>query len=338
MDTRGLYRFGVALLRTPAVVLPALLAGASALLFAPAAHAQAYPSKPVRIIVPAAPAGGVDLVARALADELGKRLGQPVLVENKPGGATNIGSDFVAKSPPDGYTLLMASPANAVNMSLFQKMPYDTRRDLVPVVLAGSMPSVMLVNTELPARTTAEFVAAAKARPGGLNYAAGGNGTSEHLAAEMFKGSAGIDFKGVMYKGGAPALNDVIGGHVQFMFTNLLAGLPQIRAGKVRALGITDTQRSSALPDVPTFAEAGYPDMQVAVWWGVMAPAGTPPAVVARLNREAVASVNSPEFRKFLEGMGGRVSAGTPEEFGRFLDGEIARWAKVVQAAGITPQ
>ena len=338
MGTTSLRRFDFSWVRSPAVALFAALLGASALLRGPAAHAQAYPTKPVRIIVPAAAGGGVDQVARALADELGKRLGQPVLVENKAGGATNIGSDFVAKSPPDGYTLLMASPANAVNMSLFQKMPYDTRRDLMPVVLAGSMPSVLLVNTALPARTTAEFVAAAKAKPGAMNYGAGGSGTSEHLAAEMFKGAAGVDFQGVMDKGGAPALTDVIGGHVQFMFTNLLAGLPQIRAGKVRALGITDTQRSSALPDVPTFAEAGYPDMQVAVWWGVMAPAGTPPAVVARLNRDAVASVNSPEFRKFLEGMGGRVSGGTPEEFGRFLDGEIVRWAKVVQSAAITPE
>lgn len=312
--------------------------GIAALLTSEAAHAQAFPNKPVRIIVPAAAGGGVDLVARALVDELGKRLGQPVLVENRPGGAVNIGSEFAAKSPPDGYTLLMASPANAVNMSLFKNLSYDTRRDLMPIVLIGSMPSVLLVNTAIPVRTLAEFVAAAKARPGAMSYGAGGSGTSEHLAAEMFKISAGLDFTAVMYKGGAPALTDVIGGHVQFMFTNLLAGLPQIRANKVRPIAVTDNHRSNALLEVPTFAEAGYPDMVVSVWWGLMAPTGTPPAVVARLNRDVVATVNSTEFRKFLEGMGGRVAGGSPGEFGSFLDGEIVRWAKVVQTSRITPE
>ncbi len=310
------------------------LALAATLLLAAAAHAQSYPARAVRLVVPYTAGGGVDVVARHVATELGKRLGQPVVVENKVGAGSNIGSDFVAKAAPDGYTLLMASPANAINMSLYRRMPYDTRRDLAPVALVGAVPSVLTVHPAFPAKSVAEFVAAAKAKPGTINYGSGGNGTSEHLAAEMFKSMAGVDMVHVPYKGGAAAMTDVIGGQITAMFSNQLGAMPHIRAGKLRVLGVADSRRSAALPDTPTFAEAGYPDFLVTVWWGVMAPAGTPKDVVERLNREINAALATPELKQRFDDMGARIIGGAPEQFDAFLAAEIARWARAVKDSG----
>jgi tripartite-type tricarboxylate transporter receptor subunit TctC len=250
------------------------------------------------------------------------------------GAGSNIGSDYVAKAAPDGYTLLMASPANAINVSLYRKMPYNTMRDLAPVALVGAVPSVMTVNPAFPAKSIKEFVEVAKAKPGSINYGSGGAGTTEHLAAAMFQSMAGIQMVHVPYKGGAAAMTDVIGGQIHAMFSNQLGAMPHIKGGRLRVLGVADSQRSAALPDTPTFVESGYPEFLVTVWWGVMAPAGTPKAVVDKLNREINASLQSPELRKRLEDMGARVIGGTPESFGTFLTAEIARWGKAVKDSG----
>jgi tripartite-type tricarboxylate transporter receptor subunit TctC len=313
-----------------------LAACLSALLLAaaPFASAQGYPNKPIRIIVPYVAGGGVDVVGRSIAQELTKRLGQPVIVENKAGAGSNLGSDFVAKSPPDGYTLLLASPANAINMSLYRSMPYNTQRDLVAVGNVGAVPSVLIATPALPVKSVAELVALAKAKPGTLNYGSGGNGTSEHLAAEMFAAMAGVQITHVPYKGGAAAMTDVMGGQVELMFSNLLGAMPNIRAGKLKPIALADTSRSATLPDVPTFAESGYPEFLVSVWWGVMAPAGTPRDIVVLLNREINASLAEPAMKERLDGMGARTLPGTPEQFGGFIDNEIKRWARAVKASG----
>ena len=300
------------------------------------ASAQDYPNRPLRMVVPYAAGGGVDIVARAVSQELAKRIGQPVIVDNRTGAGSNIGSDFVAKAAPDGYTLLMASPANAINMSLYRKMPYDTQRDLAPVALVGAVPSVLVANPALPATTVAELIALAKAKPGSLNYGSGGSGTSEHLSAEMFKSLAGIDVVHVPYKGGANAMTDVMSGQLSLMFTNMLGAMPHIRSGKLKAIAIADSRRSPSLPDVPTFAEAGFKDYEVSVWWGVMAPARTPAPVVAYLNREIVAALGAPELKERLDGMGARIIGGTPEQFGAFVAAETGRWARAVQVSGAT--
>jgi tripartite-type tricarboxylate transporter receptor subunit TctC len=286
------------------------------------------------MIVPYAAGGGVDIVARSVSQELSKRIGQPVVVENRAGAGSNIGSDFVAKAPPDGYTLLMASPANAINISLYRKMSYDTQRDLAPVALIGAVPSVLVANPSLPAKSVAELVSLARAKPGGLNYGSGGAGSTEHLSAEMFKSIAGVDIVHVPYKGGANAMTDVIGGQISMMFSNMLGVLPHIRSGKLKAIAVADSRRSPSLPDVPTFLEAGLKDYEVSVWWGVMAPAGTPAAIIVQLNREIVASLAAGELKERLDGMGARIIGGSPQDFGAFVDAEIKRWARAVQASG----
>jgi tripartite-type tricarboxylate transporter receptor subunit TctC len=308
-------------------------AALASLSFGPAL-AQSYPAKPIRLIVPYAPGGGVDIVARTVGQELGKRINQPIVVENRTGAGGNIGSEAVAKAPPDGYTLLMASPANTINSSLYTKMPYDPLRELVPIALIASVPTVLLANRSLPVQTVKQLVALAKARPGALTYGSGGSGTTEHLAGEMFKSSAGIDMLHVPYKGGAQVMTDLMGGQIALMFVNQLAALPQIKADKVKALGVASGERSPALPDVPTFAEAGFPDFKVSVWWGVMGPGGLSKDVVAQLNREIVAALASPEMKERLQSMSARPIGGTPAEFAAFFTDETTRWARVVKASG----
>ena len=299
-----------------------------------AAWAQPYPSKPVRIVVPYAPGGGVDIIARAIGQELTKRLNQQVVIENRTGAGGNIGSDAVAKAAPDGYTLLMASPANTINSSLYTRMPYDPSRDLAPVALIATVPTVLLANRSLPVKDIKQLVALARAKPGALTYGSGGSGTTEHLAGEMFKSAAGIDMLHVPYKGGAAVLTDLVGGQIALMFVNQVFALPYVKAGTVRALGVASNERSPALPEVPTFAEAGYPDMRVAVWWGVMGPAGMPKEIVAQLNREIGAALSSPEMKERLQTMSARPIGGTPEQFAAFFADETARWAKVVKSSG----
>ncbi len=316
--------------------MKAFVACAGALVAAVAfnVRADSYPSRPIHLVVPYTAGGGVDVVARSVGQELAKRLGQPVIVENKVGAGSNIGSDYVAKAPPDGYTLLMASPANAINMTLYRKMPYDTMRDLAPVALVGAVPSVLVVNPRFPAKSVQEFVAYAKAHPKEVFYGSGGNGTSEHLAAAMFSSIAGIDMVHVPYKGGAAAMTDVIGGQIPCMFTNQLGAMPHIKAGTLRVLGVADAHRSAALPDTPTFAEAGYPDFNVSVWWGLMAPAGTPKDAIDKLDKAVNAALAGPDLQRRLDEMGAHPIGGTPEQFGTFVAQEIARWGRAVKASG----
>ena len=320
--------------RSRAAALRIACIAAAAATFASGAIAQSYPAKPVRLVVPYAPGGAVDIIARATAQELTKRLGQQIIVDNRTGAGGNIGSDTVAKAPPDGYTLLMASPANTINSSLYTKMPYDPLRDLVPIALIGSVPSVMVANPSLPVKDIKQLIALAKAKPGALTYGSGGSGTTEHLAGEMFKSFAGIDLLHVPYKGGAQVMIDLMGGQVALMFSNQLGVLPHIKAGKLKALGVASAGRSAALPDVPTFAEAGFPDFKVSVWWGVMGPAGMPKEIVNQLNREIVAGLASPEMKGRLQTMSAQPIGGTHEQFAAFFAAETKRWAPIVKASG----
>jgi tripartite-type tricarboxylate transporter receptor subunit TctC len=314
--------------------LPASLMVALAVIVCGSATAQSYPAKPIRLVVPYAAGGAVDIVSRAIGQELTKRAGQQVIVENRTGAGGNVGSEFVAKSPPDGYTLLMASPANAINPALYTKMPYDPMRDLAVIALIGSVPSVLVSNKSLPVQNIKQLVALAKAKPGALTYGSGGSGTTEHLGAEMFKSAAAIDLLHVPYKGGAQVMVDLMGGQIALFFSNQLGVLPHIKAGKMKALGVASNERSGALPDVPTFAEAGYPDVNVSVWWGVMGPAGMPKEIVNQLNREIVTALSSPEMKERLESMSARPLGGSPEQFARFFADETTRWARVVKASG----
>lgn len=320
--------------RSGAAALRVACMAAATATFASGAIAQSYPAKPVRLVVPYAPGGAVDIIARATAQELTKRLGQQIIVDNRTGAGGNIGSDTVAKAQPDGYTLLMASPANTINSSLYANMPYDPLRDLIPIALIGSVPSVMVANPSLPVQDIKQLIALAKAKPGALTYGSGGSGTTEHLAGEMFKSFAGIDLLHVPYKGGAQVMIDLMGGQVALMFSNQLGVLPHIKAGKLKALGVASAGRSAALPDVPTFAEAGFPDFKVSVWWGVMGPAGMPKEIVSQLNREIVAGLSSPEMKGRLQTMSAQPIGGTPEQFAAFFAAETKRWAPIVKASG----
>jgi tripartite-type tricarboxylate transporter receptor subunit TctC len=276
----------------------------------------------------------VNIVARALGQELTKRLGQQIVIENKTGAGGNIGSDAVAKATPDGYTLLIASPANAVNPSLYSKMPFNPVRDLTPVALIATVPAVLLASPTLPVKSVKELVALAKAKPGTLTFGSGGSGTTEHLAGEMLNTQAGIDMLHVPYKGGAAVLPDLISGQISLFFVNQLFALPYIKAGTVKALGVASDERSAALPDVPTFAESGFADFRVSVWYGIMAPAGTPKDIVAQLNREIVAALASPAMSERLQAMSAKPLPGTPADFASFFAGEMTRWARVVKTSG----
>ncbi len=303
-------------------------------MFATGVTAQSYPAKSIRMVVPYAPGGGVDIIARATAQELARRVGQQIVVDNRTGAGGNVGSDAVAKAAPDGYTLLMASPANTINPSLYAKMPYEPMRDLVAVALIASVPSVLLANRSLPVANVKQLVALAKAKPGALTYGSGGSGSTEHLAGEMFKSFAGVDMLHVPYKGGAQVLTDVIGGHIALMFVNQVFALPHIQGGKVKALAVAGTARSPSLPEVPTFVEAGFRDFVVSVWWGVMGPAAMPKDIVNQLNREIVAGLSSLEMKERLHNMSAQPIGGTPEQFSAFFAAETKRWAPIVKASG----
>lgn len=309
----------------------ALLAGAPA-------RAQDYPAKPVKLIVPFGAGGAVDVVARLLGNDLTRRLGQPVIVENRTGAGGNIAAAFVAKSDPDGYTLLMGSTGNSVNGSLYSNLTYNPDKDLLPVALVGQVPTVLLAHPSVAASTVPEVIALAKANPGRLNFAHGGAGTTEHLAAAMFNARSGAALPIVPYRGGAPALNDLLGGHVQLFFTNQLNAAPHLKAGTLKALGVASTERSASLPSVPTFAEQGLPDFVVAVWWGVFGPANLPPAVLGKLNQAINAALKSPEVIAKLEAVGATPIGGTPEQFAAFYARESSKWAAVVKAANIKPE
>jgi tripartite-type tricarboxylate transporter receptor subunit TctC len=299
------------------------------------ASAQSYPTKPIRIVVPFPPGGATDILARDVAQKLTEAWGQQVIVDNRPGAGGNIGSELVARSAPDGYTLEMGTVGtHAINASLYAKMPYDHLKDFVPVILVAGVPNVLVVNPALPVNSVAELIAYAKANPGKLNFASSGSGTSIHLSAELFKVMAGVQMTHIPYKGSAPALQDLLGGQVQLMFDNLPPSLPQIKAGKLRALAVTTATRAPALPDVPTVAEAGLPGFESSSWFGLLAPAGTPPAIVVKLNAEVAKWLATPDAKERLAKQGANAVGGSPEDFEKHIAAETVKWAKVVKDSG----
>lgn len=306
------------------------------LCLAPLAMAMAapWPDRPVRIVVPAAAGGATDVVARILAQRLTEQLKQPFIVENRAGGAGIIGTEAVAKAPADGYTLLMGAINHAINPALHAQLPYDSRRDFTFIAQAVSMPNVLVVNPSVPARSVGELIDHAKANPGELVFASSGNGTSQHLAAELFKQSAQVDFRTVPYKGSAPAVVDLLGGHVSMMFDNLPSALPHIRDGRVYALGVTSAARSPVLPNVPSIAESGVPGYDVSSWLGLMGPAGLPAHIVQQLHAQMEQVFSSQDTKDRLLGMGAVPSVSTPAEFSAFFEQELARWADVVARSG----
>ncbi|HEX7272235.1 MAG TPA: tripartite tricarboxylate transporter substrate binding protein [Casimicrobiaceae bacterium] len=299
------------------------------------ACAQTYPAKPIRLVVPFPPGGTTDILARDVGERLTEALGQPVVIDNRPGAAGNVGSDLVAKSAPDGYTLLMCTVStHAINPSLYSNIPYDHIKDFVPVVLVARVPNVLEVNPGVPVNTVADLIKLAKEKPGQLNFASSGSGTSIHLSGELFKTMAGVDMVHVPYKGSAPAVADLMGGQVQLMFDNLPSSLQQIKAGKLRAIAVTSAQRSPALPDIPTIAESGLPGFEATSWFGVLAPAKTPPAIVNLLNITLDKWLQSPEGKAKLIAQGALPAGGTPEQFAAYIQSETEKWAKVVKASG----
>ncbi|HEX7251190.1 MAG TPA: tripartite tricarboxylate transporter substrate binding protein [Burkholderiales bacterium] len=303
----------------------------------PAFGQDAYPSRPVRIVVPFAPGGSTDIFARLIGERLAAALGQPVPIENRAGAGGNIGADAVAKAAPDGYTLLMATTGvMAINNALYKSMTYDAAKDLEPVIFVASISNVLSVPAELPAKSVKELIALAKAKPGSLTFASSGAGSSTHLSAELFKSMAGVEIEHVPFKGSGQALVDVIAGRVSMIFDNMPSALPHIKSGKLRALGVTGLQRSSALPEVPTIAEAGVPGYDSLSWSGIAAPAGTPKETIARLNRAIDAILASAEMRSKLADQGGEAIGGPPERFGSHIRAEREKWGRLIRERNIT--
>ncbi|HSQ80669.1 MAG TPA: tripartite tricarboxylate transporter substrate binding protein [Casimicrobiaceae bacterium] len=299
------------------------------------ARADGYPDKPIHMVVPFAAGGAVDVVARIVGQALSDRVKQPVIVENKPGASSNIGMGFVAKAAPDGYTLLMASNGIATNNALFPDLAFDGRKDFAPVARVGYAPLVFVVPEQSADKTLAALIADAKAHPGKLAFGSAGNGTSGHLAGELFKTAAGIDVLHVPYKGGSPAITDLLGQRLSFMPINPIEVLGHIKAGRLRALAVASDKRLPYLPDVPTAAQAGLPGFQATVWWGVVAPARTPAAVVAQLNAEINQALADPAVAKRLQDAGVVITPQTPAQFGQFIGTETELWSRVIKAAGI---
>lgn len=319
-------------------VMSALVAGCLATVAAvvPAtAHADTWPTKPVRIVVPFAPGGGTDILARILAPRVAAGLGQQIVIENKPGASSIIGTEQVVKSTPDGYTLMMVDTSFMVNPGLQPKLPYDSLKDLVPVVHAAAAPVILVVHASVPVKSIAELVALAKAKPGTLAYASGGNGASTHLAGEQFKIVAGVDLIHIPYKGTAPAIADVIGGQVPMIFAGISTARQQVEAGKLRALAITGSRRNAAMPDVPSFSEVGMPGVDCGSDWGMLAPAGTPREIVLRMNAEMNKALQIPEVRSRVIELGYEVAGGPPEAYAALIQRDIAKWTRVVKEAGI---
>ena len=316
-----------------------VLSGTALILaFIGSAHSQAYPNRPLRDIVPFPPGGGVDIVTRIVTTKLSDFLGQPIVVENRAGGAGGtVGADMAAKATPDGYTLFTCQIAShAISPALYKKLPYNHIKDFVPISLLGITPNVLSVNPSVPVKSVKEFIAWAKASPGKINYASPGVGTSPHLTMELFKLTTGINLVNIPYKGGAPALVDLLGGHVGVMFANLPEHLPSIKAGKLRGLAVSTAKRSPQLPDVPTVAESGVPGFEVTVWYGLCAPAGVPKPIVARLNADVIKTLNSPDVKERLAQNSIEATPSTPEQFAAHIKSETAKWAKVVKDAGVS--
>jgi tripartite-type tricarboxylate transporter receptor subunit TctC len=318
------------LLPTALLLLTLVCAGAAA--------QTGYPAKPVRFIVPSAAGGGTDIIARSVAHKLSESLGQPFVVDNRPGAGQMIGIELAAKSPADGHTILMAASTLAINPIMYKKVSYDPLRDFAPITQAASLPNVLVVHPSLPVHSVAELIAYARQRPGQLNFASAGVGTSPQMSVELLKSMAGIDMVHIPYKGTSPGVVDLLAGQVSVMAPNLLTALPHIKAGKLRALAVTSAKRSEALPEVPTVAESGLPGYDSTQWYGVLAPAGTSRAIVARLHDEIVRALREPEVRQRLAADGAEPVGSSPEEFAAFIKSEIDKWAKVASAAGIRPE
>jgi tripartite-type tricarboxylate transporter receptor subunit TctC len=307
---------------------------ACALLSATAAWSQAYPAKPVRIIVPYASGGGADMLARLIGQKLSVNWGQPVVVENKAGAGGAIGTDYVSKTAPDGYTLLMASPSHSINASLYKKLPFDAQKDFAGVVLAASGPLVLTVNASNPANSVKEFILQARAKPGTINYASAGVGSSPHVAGELFKMMAKVDLIHIAYKGTSPALTDLLGGQVQAMFAPVPTVIEYIKAGKLKALGVTTPTIFPSLPKVPAIAN-DVPGYEVLQWWGIAAPTGTPAKIVSKLNADIAAVLRSPDIQKKLDVMGAEPGGQSSAEFDRLIRDEVDKWARVIKTANI---
>jgi len=301
-------------------------------------QAQPYPSRPVRLIVPFPPGGSNDIVARMVATQLGERLGQQVVIDNRGGAGGVLGTDLAAKSPPDGYTLLLISVAYAFGPALYKNLPYDPERAFAPVGILGSGAAALTVHPSLPVNTVQELIALAKAKPGALNYASAGVGSLQHLACALFMIQAGIDVVHVPYKGGGPAMADVIGGQAQIVMPSLIQVVPHIKSGRLKVLGTSGTRRSAVLPDVPTIAESGVPGYEAHNWWGLLAPAGTPAPVIEKLHRDLTSVLSSRETEKRFETEGAEVVRMTPAEFGGFISAELVKWSRVAREVGITAE
>src|SRR6267378_1599815 len=317
------------------IVKRSIVAIAAAIAAVTLAHAQSYPARVVKIVSPFAPGGPGDLLPRAIAAGLSPLLGQPVIVENRPGATTIIAMQAVAKAPPDGYTLIFTSVTSlAINVSAFRNLPYDAVRDFAPIALCFTTPLYLVVHPGVPAKTVGELIALAKSRPGKLSFGSGGNGTSNHLAGELFKAMAGVDMQHVPYKSAGPAMTGVIAGHIDLMFGS--GGLTEARAGKVRVLAVTSARRSSAAPELPTMQEAGLPGYESTLWFGILAPAHTPAAIVRRLSDDINKVLGGPNIRERFNTVD--VTPSTPEEFAAFIEREIPKWRRVFEAAKIEPE
>jgi tripartite-type tricarboxylate transporter receptor subunit TctC len=314
-----------------------LAAGAAALPAASRiARAQAYPSRPARIVVPFAAGGSTDIIARLIGQWLSERLGQQFVIENRPGAGSNIGTEVVVNAPPDGYTLLLVGASSAINATLYEKLSFNFLRDIAPVSGIISIPFIMAVNPSFPAKTVSEFIAYARANPGKVNMASGGNGTAGHLSGELFKMMAGINMVHVPYRGEAPALTDMLGGQVQAMFGTMPASIEYVRAGKLRPLAVTSARRSELLPDLPTVGDF-VPGYETSAWQGIGAPKNTPAEIINKLNKEINAGLADPKIKTRVADMGGTVLAGSPADFGKLIADETEKWGKVVKFSGAKP-
>ncbi len=312
----------------------AAIAASSLLACAAGAHAaSAYPDRPVRMIVPFTPGGGTDLVARMIAQKLGENLGQPVVVDNRPAVDGVVGTEIAARSQPDGYTLLQVSTSHAINVALGRKLPYDTLKDFAPIAHTANQQLILVVNPGLPVRSVKELIALGRAKPDALNYGSSSNATA--LPTELFKAMTGIQAQHIPYKGSPPMLADLIGGQIQMSIAAAISAIPQVKSGKLRALAIGDSRRSSEMPDLPTIAEAGVPGYQATIWSGLLAPAGTSTVIIERLNREVVKAVRAPDFRAKLLELGAESVGSTAAEWGSFLRTEIEKWQKIAKRAGM---
>ncbi len=316
--------------RALAAMLVAALAGI--------AGAQDYPNRPIKMIVPYPPGGGTDVIARILQEPLGAELGQPIVIENRGGAAGNVGTDVAAKATPDGYTILFTLSSHTINPKLYDRLPFDVERDFVPITLATLVPQILVAHPSVPANNVRELIALAKANPGKLNYASVGTGSPGHIAGELFKLRTGVDIVHVPYKGGGPAVTDTIGGQVQLLFVTMPAAWQHVKSGRLKALAVTSAKRAVTAPDVPTIAESGVPDYVVDSWYGALAPAKTPPAVIARLNAAFTKVLENPQVREKLLAQGAEAAPGTPAEFDRRIRDELAKWEVVIRSAGIKPE